>query len=74
MHEAKNNINEENATNSNKKQIIPLMYEIPKGLIQYYMIIKLEDKLDTLFSFLKTHTRSKSLVFFSSIKQVNYMI
>ena len=50
------------------------MYEIPKGLIQYYMIIKLEDKLDTLFSFLKTHLRSKSLVFFSSIKQVNYMI
>jgi len=40
--------------------------------VQYYMLIKLEDKLDTLFSFLRSHTLSKSLVFFSSIKQVRF--
>ena len=47
-----------------------MQYELPKGLTQYYMQIKIEDKLDTLFSFLRTHMKTKSLVFFSSIKQV----
>jgi len=51
---------------------IPMQYEVPKGLAQYYMQIKIEDKLDTLFSFLRTHTKTKSLVFFSSIKQVRF--
>lgn len=51
---------------------MPMQYEVPKGLSQYYMQIKIEDKLDTLFSFLRTHTKTKSLVFFSSIKQVRF--
>lgn len=36
------------------------------------MNIKVENKLDTLFSFLRSHTQTKSLVFFTSIKQVRY--
>lgn len=40
----------------------------PVKLLHYYMEIKIEDKLDTLFSFLKSHDRSKCLVFFSSRK------
>lgn len=32
--------------------------------------MKLEDKLNSLFSFLKAHQKSKILVFFSTCKQV----
>ena len=46
------------------------MYEAPSQLIQYYMVVKIEDKIDTLFSFLKSHVKSKILVFFASCKQV----
>ncbi len=46
------------------------MIELPKGLVQYYMVVKLEEKLDLLYSFLRSHMRTKSLVFFSTIKQV----
>jgi ATP-dependent RNA helicase DDX10/DBP4 len=35
------------------------------------MTLKIEDKLDTLFSFLKSHTKQKVLVF-ASIKQVRF--
>jgi len=37
------------------------------------MNVKLEDKLDLLFSFLKSHLKSKILVFFSSCKQVRFV-
>ncbi len=36
------------------------------------MILKIEEKLDMLFSFLKSHSKSKCLVFFSSRKQVRF--
>lgn len=42
----------------------------PKNLEQFYTVIPLEDKLDILWSFLRTHTKNKILVFFSSSKQV----
>lgn len=44
----------------------------PDTLDQYYIRINLEDKLDVLWSFIKTHLKSKILVFFSSSKQVQY--
>lgn len=44
----------------------------PVKLLHYYMETKIEDKLDILFSFLKSHPKSKCLVFFSARKQVRF--
>lgn len=44
----------------------------PTTLLHYYMEVPIENKLDTLFSFLKTHQKQKILVFFSSRKQVRF--
>lgn len=44
----------------------------PESLEQFYIKINLEDKLDVLWSFIKSHLKSKILVFFSSSKQVQY--
>ncbi|RLV89553.1 ATP-dependent RNA helicase DBP4 [Spathaspora sp. JA1] len=44
----------------------------PESLQQYYIRIPLDEKLDTLWSFIKSHLKSKILVFFSSSKQVQY--
>ena len=40
----------------------------PVKLVHFCMKLALEDKLNTLFSFLKSHTRSKIIVFFSARK------
>jgi ATP-dependent RNA helicase DDX10/DBP4 len=40
----------------------------PVKLLHYYMEIKIEDKYDMLFSFLKSHPKAKCLVFFSARK------
>lgn len=45
-------------------------YATPKQLIQNYSVCKLEEKLDVLFSFIKTHLQSKIMVFFSTCSQV----
>ncbi|KAG5418994.1 DBP4 [Candida metapsilosis] len=45
---------------------------IPESLDQYYVRVPLEEKLDVLWSFIKSHLKSKILVFFSSSKQVQY--
>lgn len=45
----------------------------PKNLEQNYVCVELQDKLDTLWGFLKTHTKFKIIVFFSSSKQVRYV-
>ncbi|UZJ54818.1 hypothetical protein CBS101457_004138 [Exobasidium rhododendri] len=45
---------------------------IPDTLQQHYMIIPLEEKLSLLFSFIRTHLKSKVLVFFSSCRQVQF--
>ena len=44
----------------------------PTKLLHYYMELKIDEKMDTLFSFLKSHTKQKILIFVSSIKQVRY--
>ena len=45
---------------------------IPKNLNQFYTIVEPEDRINILYSFLKTHKNSKCLVFLSSRKQVRY--
>ncbi|WFC99372.1 RNA helicase [Malassezia yamatoensis] len=45
----------------------------PAQLEQFYMVVPLDKKLDTLYSFLRTHTQSKILVFLSSCRQVQYV-
>jgi ATP-dependent RNA helicase DDX10/DBP4 len=44
----------------------------PVKLLHYYMELPIEEKLDTLFSFVKAHPKSKVIVFFSSRKQVRF--
>jgi ATP-dependent RNA helicase DDX10/DBP4 len=45
----------------------------PKQLIQNYIVCKLPEKLDILFSFIKTHLKCKMIVFFSTCSQVRYV-
>jgi ATP-dependent RNA helicase DDX10/DBP4 len=40
----------------------------PLKLLHHYMVTNIDEKLDTLFSFVKSHQKSKVLVFFSSCK------
>ena len=56
-----------NSINDNLNDII-----IPKNLNQFYSIVEPEDRVNVLYSFLKTHKMSKILVFVSSRKQVRY--
>jgi ATP-dependent RNA helicase DDX10/DBP4 len=43
----------------------------PKNLEQHYLIVPLDEKLDVLWSFIKTHLFTKTIVFLSSGKQVS---
>ncbi|KAL6840620.1 hypothetical protein ACP4OV_029484 [Aristida adscensionis] len=45
----------------------------PDTLEQYAMIVPLEQKLNMLWSFIKRHVNSKTLVFLSSVKQVKFV-
>lgn len=45
----------------------------PTSLEQHYAVIELDKKLDTLWSFIKTHLQSKILVFFSCCKQIRFV-
>lgn len=47
--------------------------QMPKGLEQHYVVCTLDKKLDILFSFIKSHLQSKTLVFMSSCKQVRFV-
>lgn len=42
----------------------------PKQLVQKYLVCDLPQKLDILYSFIKTHLKSKIIIFVSSCKQV----
>lgn len=44
----------------------------PKGLSQSYTIVEPQDKLSVLWSFIKTHSKSKVIVFFATGKQVRF--
>lgn len=45
----------------------------PKGLVQRYVVCPLHEKMNMLFSFVKSHLKAKTLVFVSSCKQVQYL-
>lgn len=45
----------------------------PQGLEQYYTVCDVDKKLDDLWSFLRSHTKAKVLVFISSSKQVRFI-
>ena len=61
------NNNNNNLNNNNSNDLL-----IPKNLNQFYTIVEPEDRVNILYSFLKTHKTSKCLVFVSSRKQVRY--
>ncbi|KAI0772732.1 DEAD-domain-containing protein [Trametes elegans] len=44
----------------------------PKTLEQHYVLCELDKKLDVLWSFIKSHLQTKTLVFMSSCKQVRF--
>lgn len=44
----------------------------PKGLEQSAMVVPLQHKLDAIFSFIKSHLRCKTIIFFSSCSQVRH--
>lgn len=45
----------------------------PASLDQYYITVPLDEKLNILWSFIKSHLKSKILVFFLSLKQVQFV-
>ena len=45
----------------------------PETLQQSYLVCELHEKLDVLYSFIKSHLKSKCLIFLSSCKQVLYL-
>lgn len=65
--------NKEATENSEGNQSMLGMYETPAKLTQYYMLMKHEEKINTLFSFLKTHQREKIIVFVSTCKQARFI-
>ena len=44
----------------------------PKGLEQSIMVVPLQHKLDSVFSFIKSHLKCKTIIFFSSCSQVRH--
>jgi ATP-dependent RNA helicase DDX10/DBP4 len=46
---------------------------VPKNLSQTYIECELYEKIDILFSFIKTHLKAKVIVFCSSQKQVSFL-
>merc|ERR1712008_258908 len=45
----------------------------PNQLRQSYVVVPLEHKLNCVFSFLKSHLKSKTIVFLASCSQVRYV-
>jgi ATP-dependent RNA helicase DDX10/DBP4 len=45
--------------------------QTPQKLLQHVIQVPLDQKIDTLWSFIKTHLYHKIIVFFSTCKQVN---
>ncbi|XP_021093378.1 probable ATP-dependent RNA helicase DDX10 [Heterocephalus glaber] len=48
-------------------------YSTPATLEQNYIVCELQQKLSVLYSFLRSHLKKKSIVFFSSCKEVQYL-
>lgn len=48
-------------------------HSTPKTLSQHYLVTELPKKLDVLYSFVKSHLKSKTIVFLSSCKQTRFV-
>jgi ATP-dependent RNA helicase DDX10/DBP4 len=48
-------------------------HSTPKALSQHYVVTELPKKLDILYSFIKTHLKTKTIVFLSSCKQTRFV-
>lgn len=48
-------------------------YQTPEFLKQFYMFVPHDEKIQTLFSFLKSHRSTKTIVFVSCVKQVRFL-
>lgn len=48
-------------------------HSTPQTLTQHYVICELPKKLDILYSFIKTHLKTKTIVFLSSCKQTRFV-
>eukprot|EP00516_Mucochytrium_quahogii_P000128 CAMPEP_0203758658 /NCGR_PEP_ID=MMETSP0098-20131031/11504_1 /ASSEMBLY_ACC=CAM_ASM_000208 /TAXON_ID=96639 /ORGANISM=" , Strain NY0313808BC1" /LENGTH=837 /DNA_ID=CAMNT_0050651199 /DNA_START=206 /DNA_END=2719 /DNA_ORIENTATION=+ len=57
-----------NAKDGTQKKI-----RTPANLIQAYSVCQLPEKIDILYSFIRSHLQSKTIVFFSSCKQVKFI-
>ena len=45
----------------------------PAKLVQKYVMVELSRKIDVIWSFITTHKRSKTIIFFSSCKEVAFL-
>ncbi|NWW79932.1 DDX10 helicase, partial [Climacteris rufus] len=48
-------------------------FSTPATLDQNYIVCELQQKVNMLYSFLRTHLKKKSIVFFASCKEVQYL-
>ncbi|CAH8865531.1 unnamed protein product [Trichobilharzia szidati] len=65
-------VKDDNNNNNNDNQKGEKL-RTPDELLQYYAIVPLEQKLDTLWTFLQSHCKKKIIVFFSTQKQVRFV-
>ncbi|BGP33309.1 ATP-dependent RNA helicase dbp4 [Rhodotorula toruloides] len=63
----------EKAEDGEEEGEVEQVEEVPKNLEQHYMVVELPQKLDMLWSFIKTHLYTKTIVFLSSTKQVRFV-
>ena len=47
-------------------------FATPERLDQHFAVVKLFDKLNVVWSFIKSHLKQKTIIFFSSCKQVRF--
>ena len=47
-------------------------FATPERLDQHFAVVKLPDKLNVVWSFIKSHLKQKTIIFFSSCKQVRF--
>lgn len=61
------------ASTSNDPDSADSKLDLPSNLSQHYIVVPLDQKLDRLWSFVKTHLFHKTIVFLSSCKQVRFV-
>lgn len=48
-------------------------FQTPEYLKQFYMMVPHDQKIQTLYSFLRSHRNTKTIVFVSCVKQVRFL-